>query len=154
MRIFFELRDFQTTYDIHYDLEDYKADGAVMIKFVAASYEIEIIRPHGSTATESTIKYIGTKGNQKFMEVLVDPENEYTQIVAHEVCYFGLKLYKRTFFYIVSFRFRSRVRKFSEIQWTIHSESGEQFLNQHLTKLLDRHHFQRSIIMKIKQCFY
>lgn len=88
MQIFFQLQDLRTVYDIHYDLEHYKADGAVVIKFVAASYEINFIRPHGSTAIESTINYIGNTGNQKFMEILVDPDNEYTQIVAREVSYF------------------------------------------------------------------
>lgn len=88
MRIFFELQDFRTAYDVHFDLENYKGDGAAIIKFVAASYEIEIIRPHDSTATESTIRYIGTQGNNKFMEILIDPDNEYTQIVTREVSYF------------------------------------------------------------------
>lgn len=90
MRIVFDLQDFRTAYDVRYDLEDYKADGAVMIKFVAASYEIKIIRPHGSTTTESTISYIGTKGGQKFLEILYDPDNEYSQIGAREVSYFRL----------------------------------------------------------------
>lgn len=90
MRLSFELREFRMAYDVHFDLEDFKADGTAIIKFVAASYEIQIIRSHDSTATESTINYIGTRGNSKFvkMEILVDPDNEYTQIVAHEVSHF------------------------------------------------------------------
>lgn len=92
----------RTMYDVHYDLEDYKDDGAAIIKFVTASYEIEIIRPHDSMAIESTIKYIGIAGDQKFMEVLPsDPDNEYTQIVAREVSYL-LFFSKKKYFCIFS----------------------------------------------------
>lgn len=84
----FQVLGVHVIYDnVKVNLDNYTGDAIFYIRFPNVRFDINILRQHDQRNAEGNISFAGTKAtnNIKIENLSFDPENKYTQAIAHQV---------------------------------------------------------------------
>lgn len=87
--------------NVKVNLDNYTADAIFYIRFPNVRFDINILRKNDQRNAEGNISFAGTKAtNKNEMENLgFDPENKYTQVIAHQVRLFQIQCANVQFYF-------------------------------------------------------